>query len=99
MIELNTSICCDFKTASSREWLETNGIGGYASSSISGANTRRYHALLVAATLPPLGRMALLSKFEETLAVGDERFDLSSNRYPGSVHPQGYQYLTRFRLD
>ena len=65
MIELDTSICSYFGTSSSREWLETNGIGGYASSSISGANTRRYHGLLVAATRPPLGRMVLLSKFED----------------------------------
>jgi hypothetical protein len=46
----------------SREWLETNGIGGYASSTITGLNTRRYHGVLVAATKPPLGRMVLLSK-------------------------------------
>ncbi len=99
MIVLSTDICSEFQTASSREWIETNGIGGYASSSISGANTRRYHGLLVAATRPPLGRVVLLSKFDETVVVGDERFDISCNQYPGSVHPEGHKYLKEFRLD
>jgi predicted glycogen debranching enzyme len=82
-----------------REWLETNGIGGFASSTVCGMNTRRYHALLVAATKPPVGRMVLLSKIEETLVVGGRRFDLGCNRYPGVIHPQGYQYLAQFRRD
>lgn len=99
MIELGTEICTDFEAASSREWIETNGIGGYASSSVSGAGTRRYHALLVAATRPPLGRMALLSRFDETVIIDGERFEISCNQYPGSVHPQGFRYLTSFRLD
>ncbi len=99
MIELDTSICSRFESSSSREWLETNGIGGYASSSVSGANTRRYHALLVAATKPPLGRLALLSKFEETVSIDGEQFEISCNQYPGKVYPDGYKFLTRFRLD
>ncbi|MGB7203387.1 MAG: amylo-alpha-1,6-glucosidase [Pyrinomonadaceae bacterium] len=99
MIELGTEICNNFETSASREWLETNGIGGYASSSISGANTRRYHGLLVAATRPPLGRMVLLSKFEEIIVVDGERHEISCNQYPDSVHPDGYKYLTQFRLD
>jgi predicted glycogen debranching enzyme len=99
MIKLKEEIQNDFAAASSREWLETNGIGGYASSSVSGANTRRYHGLLVAATRPPLGRVVMLSKFEETLVLGGERFDLSCNQYPGTVHPEGHKYLTGFRLD
>ena len=97
MIELNQDICRDFSQATSREWLETNGIGGYASSTVAGANSRRYHGLLVAATNPPLGRMVLLSKFEETLVIGGERYELSTNQYPGAVHPDGYKYLTGFR--
>ena len=82
-----------------REWLETNGIGGFASSTVAGLNTRRYHGLLVAATKPPVGRMVLVSKMEETLLVGGRRFALGCNRYPGVIHPQGYQYLTAFRRD
>jgi predicted glycogen debranching enzyme len=99
MIELSKEIVSDFASASSREWLETNGIGGYASSTIVGANTRRYHGLLVAATKPPLGRAVLLSKLDETLIVDGERFELSSNQYPGAINPQGFQYLKNFRLD
>src|SRR5688500_11042944 len=99
MIKLGPDICGEFETASSREWLETNGIGGYASSSVSGANTRRYHGLLVAATRPPLGRMVLLSKFEETVIIDGKRFDISTNQYPGTIYPTGYKFLKDFRLD
>jgi predicted glycogen debranching enzyme len=55
--------------------------------------------LLVAATRPPLGRMVLLSKAEETLVIDGRRYDLSTNGYPGVVHPAGYQLLKEFRLD
>jgi predicted glycogen debranching enzyme len=79
--------------------LETNGLGGFASSTVAGLNTRRYHGLLVAATQPPVGRMVLLSKLEEALFIDGRRYDLSANQYPGAVHPQGYQYLKEFRLD
>lgn len=99
MIKLDAALCSDFESASSREWLETDGTGSYASSSISGANTRRYHGLLVAATRPPLGRMVLLSKFEETLYIDDAPFDVSCNQYPGAVYPEGSKYLVQFRLD
>ncbi len=99
MITLGRDVCTDLDSSLSREWLETNGIGGYASSSVAGANTRRYHGLLVAATHPPLGRMVLLSKFEEAAVIGGKRFELSCNQYPGTIHPSGYQYLVQFRLD
>jgi predicted glycogen debranching enzyme len=55
--------------------------------------------LLVAATKPSVGRLVLLSKLEETLFIDEQRFDLSANRYPGAVHPQGFRYLKQFRLD
>jgi predicted glycogen debranching enzyme len=87
------------ETALRREWLETNGLGGFASSTIIGLNTRRYHGLLVAATKPPVGRMVLLSKLEETLLVDGRGFDLSTNCYPGVIPPQGFNYLAQFRLD
>lgn len=99
MITLNEDVCTDLEAASRREWLESNGIGGYASSTVSGINTRRYHGLLVAATDPPVGRMVLLSKFEEVLRVNGSTFELSANRYPDTVHPEGFRYLKGFRLD
>jgi len=85
-------------TSLQREWLVPNGIGGYASSTISGANTRRYHGLLVAALAAPLGRAVLVSKLEETLVVrqpgGEEQsYELSANLYPGAIHPQGFLWL------
>src|SRR5436305_9054138 len=98
-IEFGEQICGNFDEATSREWLETNGLGGFASSTIAGLNTRRYHGLLVAATQPPVGRMVLLSKLEETLVIDGRRYELSANQYSGAIHPQGYQYLKEFRLD
>jgi predicted glycogen debranching enzyme len=99
MIEFNKETCGNLDAALRREWLETNGLGGFASSTITGTNTRRYHGLLVAATKPPVGREVLLSKLEEMLLIDGHPFDLSTNRYPGVVHPQGFRYLTNFRLD
>jgi predicted glycogen debranching enzyme len=99
LIRFDESVCRNLDIAARREWLETNGLGGFASSTIAGMNTRRYHGLLVAATKPPVGRMVLLSKMEETLVAGDRRFELSCNRYPGVIHPQGYLYLKEFRQD
>lgn len=80
-----------------KEWLVTNGLGSYAASSITGANTRRYHGLLVASFNPPTDRRVLVSKVEERLLLAEESVELSSNQYPGTVHPQGYQYLTEFK--
>ncbi len=81
----------------SSEWLETNGIGGFSSSTISGINTRRYHGLLTAANKPPVGRLVLLSKLEETLVIDGSRYEFSANQYPGVIHPQGFNYQISFR--
>ena len=80
----------------SLEWLETNGIGGYACGTVIGCNTRRYHALLCAATSPPLGRMVLINKADETVSFGDRHVELGCNQYPGTIHPNGYHYLASF---
>src|SRR5437868_8997582 len=99
MIRFGEDICTNLDAALRREWLETNGVGGFASGTVNGCNTRRYHGLLVAATKPPVGRVVMLSKLEETLVAGGERYDLSANRYPGVIHPEGFRYLREFRLD
>src|ERR1700726_4153699 len=96
LIEFDALICAALAEASSREWRETNGIGGFASSTIIGLNTRRYHGLLTAATKPPVGRILMLSKLEETLIVDGRRYELSANQYPGVVHPRGFDYQTGF---
>lgn len=98
-VEFDHTICSDLSQASKLEWLETNGIGGFASSTITGLNTRRYHGLLVAALKPPVGRYVLLSKLEEALVLDGKRFELGANQYPGAIHPQGHLLLQSFRLD
>jgi predicted glycogen debranching enzyme len=99
MIEIDHEICRNLEAALSREWLETNGIGGFSSSTIVDLNTRRYHGLLTAATRPPVGRLVLLSKLEETLIIDGQRYELSANQYPGAVHLKGFHYQAGFRRD
>jgi predicted glycogen debranching enzyme len=99
VIEFAGAALRDLEGASRKEWLETNGAGGFASSSILGLNTRRYHALLTAALPAPMGRVVLLSKLEETLRLNDAAYDLGANQYPGTLHPRGCDYLSAFRLD
>ena len=89
----------DFKEAIRHEWLETNGLGGWASSSIIGCNTRRYHGLLVAALPTHAERMALVSKLEETITINNEQFDLGVNNYGGVIHPDGNQHQVSFTKD
>lgn len=99
MISFGPEVCNDLSAGTRREWLETNGLGGYASGTVCGVHTRRYHGLLVAAVRPPVSRSVLLSKLEETLVVGESRHELSANRYPGVIHPAGHLHLAAFRLD
>ena len=85
-----------------REWLLTNGLGGFASSTVIGCNIRRYHGLLVAATVPPVGRMMTLSRIAETLIIdGDAQqpHDLAVNQFRDAVHPHGERYLQKFELE
>jgi predicted glycogen debranching enzyme len=89
----------DMAVASSREWLLTDGLGGYASSTPIGLNTRRYHGLLVVATRPPLGRVVLLAKVDETLVLDGSRHELATNAYAGAVRPRGFESAVRFSLD
>ena len=82
-----------------REYLLTNGLGGYSSSSILGCNTRRYHGLLVAALKPPLDRRVLLSHVEEVLMIGDRQHYLSTVEYADGFYPGGFVHLQDFHLD
>ena len=90
--------CQNLKNALSKEWLETNGLGGFASSTIIGANTRRQHGLLVAPLKPPVNRHVLLSKFEDRILANGQESYLSTNLYPGTVYPHGFNVQTEFRL-
>lgn len=100
MIDFGREICGDASQAAKREWLVTNGIGGYASSTISGEITRRYQGLLVAALNPPVDRALMVSKLEETIDYDGNRYPLTTNRWgTGEIHPHGYLHIERFRLD
>lgn len=86
----------------SREWLLTNGLGGFSSSTIVGCNTRRYHGLLCAATLPPVGRIMMLNRLGEILNLDHKEsptLEFSCNQFRQSVFPRGDQYLRRFEVD
>ncbi|HYM80131.1 MAG TPA: amylo-alpha-1,6-glucosidase [Candidatus Limnocylindria bacterium] len=86
--------------ATNREWLVTNGIGGYASGTVSGVLSRRYHGLLFAALEPPLGRTLLLAKLGERIELDGVWLDLDTNLWAsGSLAPQGYRHLESFRLE
>ena len=85
-----------------REWLLTNGLGGFASSTVVGCNTRKYHGLLCAATVPPVGRMMTLSRLGEQVIIGGDTkqpHELAVNQFRDSVHPHGERYLRRFDLE
>src|SRR5690349_23828696 len=88
--------CQDLDRALSLEWLETNGWGGFASGTVSGANTRRYHALLLTARKPPAERVVLVNHLEEWIEFKGQSFPLSTNLYPGTVHPAGYTGCVEF---
>ena len=99
-VQFGREICGDLAAAESREWLVTNGIGGYASSTIAGSQTRRYHGLLVAALQPPVGRTQLVSAIDEIVHYAGEDFSLAAHRWAsGAVDPQGYLLLEDFHLE
>ena len=79
----------------SKEWLITNGIGGYASSTIIGCNTRKYHGLLVAPLNPPALRYVILSKIDESIEFNDNKYNLYTNMCKNSIS-EGYKYLINF---
>src|SRR6266545_3813850 len=100
MLDWGREICGRLPVAESREWLCTNGLGGFASGTVSGLLTRRYHGLLVAALKPPVGRTLLAPQVEEVVEYGGGSFALSACRWhDGTVTPEGYKLLERFSLD
>src|SRR5205814_5199049 len=90
----------DLAAAERREWLCVNGIGGFASGTIAGSQTRRYHGLLIAALAPPLGRTLLAAQVHDTLAYAGRDWALGCARWASGVaDPAGYRLIERFRLD
>jgi predicted glycogen debranching enzyme len=99
-IGLGRADCGHFESATRKEWLVTNGLGGYAAGTVSGANTRRYHGLLVAALRPPLERTVLVAKIDVTAHYGDEVYPLFTNEFAdGTIDSHGYRYLESFHLE
>ena len=86
----------NFHEAVRYEWLETNGLGGFAGSSIIGCNNRRYHGLLIASMKPPAERIALVSKLDETIIIGEEKFELACNNYGEVISPEGNKFQESF---
>lgn len=82
----------------SKEWIITNGIGGYSSSTILGANTRKYHGLLVAALNPPGKRFVVLSKLDESIEIEGEKHDLYTNICKNYIS-EGHKYIENFEKD
>ncbi len=98
-ISFGREVCSDYQQSSRREWWLANGLGGYASGTISQSLTRRYHGLLIAPTQPPLGRHLVFAKADATVHDGDQNYPLFSNCWgSGAVEPNGCIYLESFRL-
>ena len=97
-ITFNQQALSRFDEAIEKEWLITNGLGGYASSTVLGINTRKYHGLLVAALNPPGNRTVCLSKLDEEVSVGSNVYQLGANEFHNAIYPQGYSYLKEFSI-
>jgi len=97
-IRLKREIISDFDKAIGNEWIITNGLGGYASSTVLGINTRKYHGLLVAAFNPPVDRWVLLSKLDEEIRIEDRTYQIGSNEFRNTISPKGYRLLRDFSL-
>lgn len=99
-ITFGREICSDLAIAQQREWLVTNGIGGYASGTVAGLPTRSYHGLLVAALKPPLDRTLLVTHLDEQVDYGKLSLPLSTTRWvDGTVAPRGYEQIEQFGLE
>jgi predicted glycogen debranching enzyme len=105
-LDFGREVCGDLSVAQKREWLVTNGIGGYASGTIAGILTRRYHGLLMAALQPPLGRTLLLAKLDERVEYdgiypeNGRITPLYTNAWAsGNIEPNGYAQINRFHLE
>jgi glycogen debranching enzyme len=112
LVSFGREICGDLPSALRREWIVTNGLGGYASGTVAGINTRRYHGVLVAAATPPVGRTMLVAGLSDWAILEGRRElhggrPLIGRRYPlctheygdGTVDPGGYRYIEAFALD
>jgi len=99
-IRCGRALCGDLLQAERREWLVTNGLGGYAIGTVAGTLTRRYHGLLIAPLPPAHDRWLIFAKADATLVDGEREIPLFSNRWAGCViNPQSYVHLESFHLE
>src|SRR6516225_4654443 len=99
-VQMGREVCGDLEIAESREWLVTNGLGGFASGTVAGTSTRRYHGLLVAALQPPVRRTLLVNGLDESVRYLGTVHSLATNRWTsGFVSPRGYLQLESFHLE
>jgi predicted glycogen debranching enzyme len=98
-ITVNPRVLARLDDAAQHEWLVTNGLGGYASATINGLHTRKYHGLLVAALKPPGDRTVCLAKLDEDVIVGDRILRLGVNEFHNYLFPDGHLYLKEFSLN
>jgi predicted glycogen debranching enzyme len=100
IVQFGREVCGNLEAAEAREWLVTNGIGGFASGTVAGGMTRRYHGLLIAALKPPLGRTHLVAGLDETARYGGEEYALATHKWSsGVVDPKGFLNIESFRLE
>ena len=97
-ISIGPEILSDFDRAIQKEWIVTNGLGGYASSTALGVNTRKFHGLLIAAFKPPTDRRVILTKLDEELKIGKKAYPLGSNEFKHGIQPEGHSFLLGFSL-
>jgi predicted glycogen debranching enzyme len=97
-MNFNREALSHFDDMITREWLVTNGQGGYSSSSVLGVNTRKYHGLLIAAIHPPKDRRVFLAKLDEDVIIGNTTNRLGANEFQNGFFPQGYEFLQEFSI-
>src|SRR5438309_1223577 len=89
----------NFEQALGLKWLETNGRGGFASDTVAGANTTRYHTLLLTARKPPSERFVFVNHLEAWIDIEGQLYPISTSVYPNAIHPEGYKQCTGFTTD
>jgi len=99
-LNVDRAVLTDFGSASAREWLVTNGLGGFAAGTLSGARTRRYHGLLIAALNPPVGRVVTLAKVDEVVTYAGRTYSLGASEFAdGTIAPSGHVMLQSFTTE
>ena len=98
-MKVDATACQNFEQALGLERLETNGRGGFASGTVAGANTTRYHTLLLTGRKPPSERFVFVNHLEARIDIEGQLYPISTSVYPNAIHPEGYKQCTGFTTD